>query len=127
MASLNFWCKWEIVEPDVLKEWEINIFKITDSRISFYSRNTNSLPPKPKSSFSLFLWIFLLCMFHFCLYYTVMSVPWTFVITCWERADLLALLCVMFPRVFVTFSYGVLGQVTSLIVSILGLCLLLYF
>ena len=54
MASLNFWCKWEIVEPDVLKEWEINIFKITDSRISFYSRNTNSLPPKPKSSFSVF-------------------------------------------------------------------------
>ena len=31
--------------------WEINIFKINDTRISFYSRNTHLLPPKPKSSF----------------------------------------------------------------------------
>ena len=29
----------------------INIFKIIDTRISFYSRNTHLLPPKPKSSF----------------------------------------------------------------------------
>ena len=34
-----------------LKEWKINIFKIIDTRISFYSRNTHLLPPKPKSSF----------------------------------------------------------------------------
>ena len=40
------------VEPDALKEWKINIFKIIDTRISFYSRNTHLLPPKPKSSFS---------------------------------------------------------------------------
>ena len=33
-------------------EWKINIFKIIDTRISFYSRNTHLLPPKPKSSFS---------------------------------------------------------------------------
>ena len=32
------------------------------------------------------------------------------VITCWEKADLLALLCLMFPRVFVTFPYGVSGK-----------------
>ena len=32
-------------------EWKINIFKIIDTRISFYSRNTHLLPPKPKSSF----------------------------------------------------------------------------
>ena len=31
--------------------------------------------------------------------------------TCWERADPLALLCVMmFPYVFVTLPYGVLGN-----------------
>ena len=30
---------------------QINIFKIIDTRISFYSRNTHLLPPKPKSSF----------------------------------------------------------------------------
>ena len=50
----NRWCRWckrENVEPDALKEWKINIFKIIDTRISFYSRNTHILPPKPKSSF----------------------------------------------------------------------------
>ena len=47
----NRWCKRENVEPDALKEWKINIFKIIDTRISFYSRNTHLLPPKPKSSF----------------------------------------------------------------------------
>ena len=55
VASLNDfsnrWCKQENVEPDALKEWKINIFKIIDTRISFYSRNTHLLPPKPKSSF----------------------------------------------------------------------------
>ena len=45
----NRWCKG--VEPDALKECKINIFKIIDTRISFYSRNTHLLPPKPKSSF----------------------------------------------------------------------------
>ena len=48
---INRQCKRENVEPDALKEWKINIFKIIDTRISFYSRNTHLLPPKPKSSF----------------------------------------------------------------------------
>ena len=48
----NRWCKRENVEPDALKEWKIIVFKIIDTRISFYSRNTHLLPPKPKSSFS---------------------------------------------------------------------------
>ena len=39
------------VDPDALKEWKINIFKIIDTYISFYSCNTRLLPPKPKSSF----------------------------------------------------------------------------
>ena len=47
----NHWGKRENVEVDALKEWKINIFKITDTRISFYSCNTHLLPPKPKSSF----------------------------------------------------------------------------
>ena len=34
-----------------------------------------------------------------------------FVTTCWERAELLSLLCVMFSSVFVNFPYGVSGQV----------------
>ena len=37
---------------------------------------------------------------------TVSPVPCSLVITCLERADLLALLCVMFPCVIVTFPYG---------------------
>ena len=40
----NRWCKWENLEPDALKEWKINIFKIIDTRISFYSRNTCFTP-----------------------------------------------------------------------------------
>ena len=48
-------------------------------------------------------------------------------ITCSERADLLALLCVMFRCVFVTFLYGVLVQVWYMTVSIPDLCLLPYF
>ena len=47
----NRWLKRKNVEPDALKEWKINIFKIIDTRISFYSCNTHLLTPKPKSSF----------------------------------------------------------------------------
>ena len=39
------------MEPDALKGWKINILKIIDTRISFYSRNTHLLPPKPEFSF----------------------------------------------------------------------------
>ena len=53
-----------------------------------------------------------------------MSISCSLVVTCWERADLLALLYVMFSCVVVTFPYGVLGQVWYLIVSIPDLCLL---
>ena len=47
-ASLNDfsyrWCKREHAEPDALKELKINIFKIIDTHISFYSRNTQFYP-----------------------------------------------------------------------------------
>ena len=66
-------------------------------------------------------------MFHVCLCYAVLSVPCSLVITGWERAGLLALLCVVFSCVFVTFLYGVLGQVWYLIVLIPELCLPLNF
>ena len=57
----------------------------------------------------------------------MLSIHWSLIIPWWERADLLALLCVMFCFVcFVTFPYGVLGQVWYLIVSIPDLCHLLY-
>ena len=49
------------------------------------------------------------------------------VITCWKRADLLGLLCMMFSCAFVTFPYDVPDQMWYLIVSIPDTCLLLYF
>ena len=65
---------------------------------------------------------FLLCEFHVCLYYTVLSDPFSRVITYCERADLLAPLCVILPCV--TFPYGVSGQGWYLILSIPDFCLL---
>ena len=47
-----------------------------------------------------------------------------FMVTCWKRGVLLALLCVMFYGVFVTFPCGVFGQVRCLIVLIPDFCLL---
>ena len=50
-TSLNEFCKREHVECDALKDWKLNIFKIIDRRISYYSQNTNMLPLKPKISY----------------------------------------------------------------------------
>ena len=47
------------------------------------------------------------------------------VVTCWERADLLALVCDVQLRVC-HFPIGLLGQVLYLIVSIPDLCTLTY-
>ena len=68
---------------------------------------------------------FLLFLFHVC--QAVLSVPCSLVVTCWERTDIFALLCVMFSCVLVTFPYGVLAQVWwYLILSIPDLCLLTF-
>ena len=39
------------MECDALKNWKLNIFKIIDRRISFYSQNTNMIPSKPKINY----------------------------------------------------------------------------
>ena len=60
-------------------------------------------------------------MFLFCLVFALSlcaSVYMCFVVTCWEKADLLALVC--------HFPIGILDQVWYLIVSILDLCTLTY-
>ena len=49
------------------------------------------------------------------------------VVTCGGRANLLALLNVMFYCVFVSFPCGVMGQMWILIVSITDICLLTHF
>ena len=56
---------------------------------------------------------------YLCLFLsTVVSVPCTLVVTCWERTDLLTLLYVMFSCVFFAiFPCSVLDQVWCSIVS----------
>ena len=80
-----------------------------------------------RSKAVLLLWIFLLFVCCVCLCHAVLSVSCSLVVICWEMADLLALLYVMFNCVFATFPYGVLGQVGGqvryLIVSISDFCL----
>ena len=58
----------------------------------------------------LLLWNLLSFVFHVCLNSTVLFVPCSLEITCWERMDLLALLCAMFPCVFGIFPYGIMSQ-----------------
>ena len=76
-----------------------------------FNKDNNSKP---------FMFIFRVC-------HVFLSVHYSLVVTCWERANLLALLYVMFSCVFVTFPCGVKGQVWYLIVSISDLCILNYF
>ena len=47
----NRWCRREHVGCNALNSWKISIFNIIEKRISFYSKNLNLLPPKPKLSF----------------------------------------------------------------------------
>ena len=64
----------------------------------------------------------------FCLVFAMplcASVYICLVVTCWERADLLALVCGVLLLVC-HFPIGILGQVWYLIVSITDLCTLTY-
>ena len=68
-------------------------------------------------------------MFLFCLMFAMSlcaSVYLCFVVTCWERADLLALVCGVLLRVC-NFPIGILGRVWYLIVSAPDLYTLTYF
>ena len=68
---------------------------------------------------------------YLCLVFVILSRPFTsihscLVVTCWGRADLLALVCNVYC-ILVTFPCGIPGQVWYLIVSIPDLCHLFYF
>ena len=68
-------------------------------------------------------------MFLFCLVFAMSlcaSVYMCFVVTYWERADLLALVCGVYCELVSHFPIGNLGQVWYLIVSIPDLCTLTY-
>ena len=60
-----------------------------------------------------------------CFSHAFASVHFCLVVTCWERADLLALVGDV-SCIFVTFPCGILGQMWHLIVSFPDLCLLSY-
>ena len=66
-----------------------------------------------------------LCYLCLVFFKVFVSVHCCLVVTCWERADLLALLCDV--NCVVTFPCGIMGQVWYLIVSIPDLCRLSYF
>ena len=59
-----------------------------------------------------------------CVCHAFMSVHFCLVVTCWERADLLALAFDVCVYVYVTFPCGILGQVWYLIPD---LCCFSYF
>ena len=71
----------------------------------------------------LLLWI--ICVYVSCVSHACASVHCDLVVTSWERADLLALVG-DFYCIFITFPFGILGQVWHLIVSFPDLCLLSY-
>ena len=61
-----------------------------------------------------------------CVSHAFVSIHCCLVVTCWKKADLLALVGEVYC-IFVTFPCGILGQVWYLIVSFPDLCLLSYF
>ena len=63
------------------------------------------------------------CFFVSCVSHAFASLHCCLVVTCWERADLLALVGDVYC-IFVTFPCGILGQVWYLIVAFPDLCLL---
>ena len=61
-----------------------------------------------------------------CVSHAFASVHCCLVVTCWERANLLALVGDVY-RIFVTLPCGIMGQVWYLIVSSPDICRLSYF
>ena len=94
----------------------LNMFKTSDEYFTDLSKEVR------------LLWIIFVMhtSLFFCLYYTILSGLCCLMITCWERVDLMTPLCVMFIYVFITFPYGVSGQMRYLFVSIPELCLLFF-
>ena len=103
----------------------------SELRVRLARRKTGLSPPvkyfTDRSKAVLLLWIFY--VFFFCLAFVMplcASVYMCLVVICWERSDLLALVCGVLLWVC-HFPIGILGQVWYLIVSIPNLCTLTYF
>ena len=103
---IHIWTKGEVGAPLNRFKPSSKIFLLTVQRRCFFC-----------GSFMLFLSCFVML--------SCTSVCWCLVVTCWERADLLTLVCdVKLWRCH--FPIGILGQVWCLIVSIPDLCPLFY-
>ena len=100
--------------------------KICDSSLDL-GNYRSSYGSKEHLRRSFFCGYFLLFMSYVCPRYAFLSVPCSLVLTCWERAGLFAVLCVVFSCVYVTFPYCVLGQVWYFIVLTPDIFLALYF
>ena len=91
-------------------------------------REAGLIPPvkyfTDRSKAVLLLWI--VCVFVPCVSHAFASVHCCLMVTCWERADLLASVGDVYC-ISVTFPCGILGQVWYLIVSLPDLCILSYF
>ena len=87
-----------------------------------WSCNLDDTSPFPLTLKFCFCGSFLLLMFHVYRVHAVLSVPCRLMITCWERADPLARLCVVFYYVLLTFPFDVPGQVWYLNVQFPDLC-----
>ena len=105
---IHIWTKGEVGAP-------LNRYK-PSSKIFFR-------PFQGGASFVDLLYVFFCLVFGMPLY---LSVHMCLVVTCWERADLLALVCGVLLWVCY-FPIRILGQVWYLIVSIPDLCTLTYF
>ena len=104
---IHIWTKGEVGAPLNWFKPAGKIFLLTVPRRCFFY-----------GSFMLFLSCFVML--------SLTSVCWWLVVTCWERADLLALVCdVYLWRCH--FPIGILGQVWCLIVLFPDLCPLSYF
>ena len=112
------------MQPNIYVSWSTSELRVRFAPLNWF---------KPSSK--IFYWLFqggtsfvdLLCFF--CLVFAMplwVSVYMCLVVTCWERADFLALICGV--QLWVChFPIGILGQVWYLIVSIPNLCTLTYF
>ena len=63
----------------------------------------------------------------YCVSHAFASAHWCLLVTCWERAYLLVLVCGVENCVVVTFPFGILCQVWYLIVPIPDFCPFSYF
>ena len=82
-------------QPNINVSWSISEWRVRLVPLNMFKPSSSFFTGRSKVV--LLLWIlFVICV---CFCYTVLSVPYSLVITCWERAYLLALLLVMFSCV----------------------------